>query len=118
MSRHARHVRCICSRDGGLMRTPVARVPSTHASAPERPTILVVDDDDDLRAAVAEAIGDDLVVLEASHGVEALALMQDRHPDVVVLDLVMPVMDGWQVRVKQRGNPLIADIPIIAMSAI
>ena len=66
------------------------------AADPHRPTVLVVDDDRVLR----EIIGTNLElggfdVLSAPDGPTALALLDDRLPDVVVLDVVMPIMDGY-----------------------
>jgi two-component system, cell cycle sensor histidine kinase and response regulator CckA len=80
--------------------------------------ILVVEDDPDLRESLAdvlEAKGHD--VTTAVDGREALDTMRRVRPDVVILDLMMPVMDGWAFRVEQRRDPLLADTPIVALSA-
>ncbi|HEX2029576.1 MAG TPA: response regulator transcription factor [Nitriliruptorales bacterium] len=64
-----------------------------------RVRVLLADDSDDFRALLRrrlQADGRFVVVGEASNGQEAVALAEDRHPDVVVLDLAMPVMDGLE----------------------
>jgi len=57
-------------------------------------------------------------IYRASSGVRALALMRERRPDVVLLDLVMPEMDGFTVLEEQRKDETIRDIPVIAISAL
>ena len=61
-------------------------------------TILVVDDDDAIRLVLRiELVAEGHEVVEAGDGREALARLDEWHPDVVLLDLMMPVMDGWEV---------------------
>ncbi len=87
------------------------------APAPRR-RILLVEDDRELREALAEALEDlGHQVVGAEDGGEALKRMRAVHPDVVVLDLMMPGMDGWQFRIEQKRDPSIADTPVVAMSA-
>ena len=60
------------------------------------PQILVVEDDDAIRGLVSEVLRDDgYDVREATNGVEALDRLREERPDLIVLDLMMPVMDGW-----------------------
>ena len=84
----------------------------------DRHTVLVVDDDPGVRAAVSLYLkfqGYDIV--EACHGEEALAhLRAGCGARAIVLDLRMPVMDGWSFRRAQREDPAIADIPVIVLS--
>ena len=83
-----------------------------------RCAVLVVDDDQGVREMLAEVLElEGLDVKTAADGAQALALMERWHPHVIVLDLNMPVMDGWAFRQAQRGRPIIADIPIIVFSA-
>jgi signal transduction histidine kinase len=80
--------------------------------------VLLVEDDADLREAMADAlITYGLDVTAVDDGREGLRLMRLVHPDVVVLDLMMPVMDGWQFRIEQRRDPAIADTPVVVLSA-
>jgi CheY-like chemotaxis protein len=89
-------------------------------AAPQRPRgqILLVDDDHAIAAALAAVLDEGYAVRAARDGNEALAcLRQGASPDLIILDLMMPVIDGWQFRTIQRGDPRLADIPVLAMSA-
>lgn len=87
-------------------------------SHPRRRRILLAEDDADLREALADALrGGGHHVTAVENGREALRRMREEHPDVLVLDLMMPVLDGWQVRVEQRRDPSIASTPVVAISA-
>ena len=81
--------------------------------------LLLVEDDVNIRSALAEMLGDEgFTVATADNGRDALdQLRGGAPPDVIVLDLMMPVMDGWEFRVAQRADPLLAGIPLLAMSA-
>jgi two-component system, chemotaxis family, chemotaxis protein CheY len=82
--------------------------------------LLLVDDDDDVReelAAIFEARG--FHTISASNGAEALriAAEQGLKPDVIVLDLLMPVMDGQEFLERQPHAGLLADVPVIVLTA-
>jgi len=81
--------------------------------------LLVVEDDDMIREALTDLLRDEgAVVTPAENGREALQQLRSAHvADVILLDLMMPVMDGWEFRVEQRADPQLAPIPLIAMSA-
>ena len=80
--------------------------------------VLVVDDDRAIRGFVAEALMDEgYEVKTAGDGREALAVSRDWHPDLIVLDLMMPVMDGWTFRARQRQVDALADVPVVVTSA-
>ena len=79
--------------------------------------ILVVDDEPDLRfllRRVFEAGGHE--VLEAGNGADALASVRRSPPDLVVTDVMMPVMDGVELIRRLRGDPTVRTIPIVAVS--
>jgi CheY-like chemotaxis protein len=82
-------------------------------------TILLVEDDFDVREAMVDALGEaGYRVLAARDGREALERLDEGpRPDLILLDLMMPRMDGYQFRVEQRGDPRHADIPVILVSA-
>jgi two-component system response regulator MprA len=82
--------------------------------------ILVVDDDDHIRSMVVELLEDEgYTVQSAVDGLEALDRLraQPQHPCVILLDLMMPRMDGWAFRQAQRQDPALAPIPVVTMSA-
>ena len=79
-----------------------------------------MEDDPDWREALAAILEDaSYQVLCAANGAEALRLLEQHagRCDVILLDLMMPVMNGWDFRSNQLRNPLLADIPVLLMSA-
>jgi signal transduction histidine kinase len=82
-------------------------------------TLLVVEDDADIREALDGLLSmEGFQVSGCSNGREALDwLRASPKPDLIVLDLMMPVMDGWQFRVAQKEDPELAKIPVLALSA-
>ena len=88
----------------------------THAS---RPRVLIVEDDPDLRGLMAQLLtnaGFDTDV--AINGQDALDHALDNPPSVIVLDMMMPVMDGWAFRAHQRYCVTLAAIPVVILSAV
>ena len=82
------------------------------------PEILVVEDDEAIRGLVSEVLRDDgYDVTEAANGAEALAYVNHHKPDLIVLDLMMPVMDGWAFVERCRRHARCADVPIVVTSA-
>ena len=80
--------------------------------------ILVVDDDDDFREALSEVLtGAGYPVQQAENGEVALARAAEEVPGIVLLDLKMPVLDGWGVMERMRGDAKSAGIPILILSA-
>jgi CheY-like chemotaxis protein len=81
--------------------------------------ILVVDDDPDIRDSLKEVLEDEGYTVNCvANGREALEyLHRSPRPCVILLDLMMPVMDGWQFRREQKLDPRIADIPLIVITA-
>ncbi len=80
--------------------------------------ILLVEDDPALRATLAEALQESgYDVACATDGQDALAQLGSRPaPSVILLDLAMPVMDGWSFRAAQRNDPRLAAIPTVVLS--
>ena len=92
-----------------------------HHNPPSAPrTILVVDDDLDIREALGAVLeGAGYRVLLATNGEHALAMLGSgqARPDLVLLDLMMPVMDGWQFRSRQLQDSRLREIPVVIISA-
>ncbi len=84
-----------------------------------RTTVMVIDDDDQLRKAMADLLEErGYIVDSCAGGQEALGrLRAGALPDVILLDLRMPHMDGWEFRIEQRRDPNWASIPVVALSA-
>jgi len=79
----------------------------------------VVDDESDIRQAVAEILVEEgYQVAGASDGEEALAQVRSFHPQVVLLDLMMPGMSGWEFLRAQQRDPELRGIPVIVLSAL
>jgi CheY-like chemotaxis protein len=88
------------------------------APSATRTPVLVVDDDADFAFAVCEVLQDEGYAVEsAANGREALdRLLRGPLPDLVVADLRMPVMDGWQLAGEMKGRPELAEIPVVVVS--
>jgi signal transduction histidine kinase len=80
--------------------------------------VLVVDDDPDSRRVAAQFLSDAHVhVRESADGESALVEMRRRSPDVVVLDLMMPVLDGFGVLATMRADPVLSSVPVVVLTA-
>jgi two-component system response regulator ResD len=87
---------------------------------PERPIILVVDDDREIRHAIIDFLDDEgFEGIGACNGEEALEILSDltREPILILLDMMMPGMDGWTFCKVRQGVLMLKDIPVVAMSA-
>jgi CheY-like chemotaxis protein len=81
-------------------------------SSPNR--VLIVDDDDDVRETLEIILTDEgLEVMTAANGREALQVLRTRRPDVVLLDLLMPEMDGWQTIDALRAEGLRGEVRVV-----
>ena len=88
------------------------------SSGSSRPTVLVVDDDPDLRMLAGMQLGDGFDVIQASDGEECVQKATAEQPDVILLDMMMPGMNGSEVLTALSSDPLTADIPVIFLSAL
>ncbi len=85
-----------------------------------RKTVLLVEDDDDERDALAALLEqEDYRVLQAPNGAEALKLLESEPGlcQLILLDLMMPIMNGWDFRKVQKRKSALANIPVVLMSA-
>jgi CheY-like chemotaxis protein len=82
-------------------------------------TVLVVEDDDDLREVVAQTLErNGFRVLTARDGQDALDRLEREHaPCLILLDLMMPRMSGWEFRRRQLADPRLAELPVVVMTA-
>lgn len=84
----------------------------------ERPLVLVVDDDEDLRALAQIQLGQGYDVLQAEDGEQCIELAVEHTPDVILLDIMMPGMTGAEVLTALSSRDETADIPVIFLSAL
>ena len=89
----------------------------SQTQADER-VILVIEDDPDVRSMITILLGlEGYRVSAAENGREALDVLHGgMHPDLILVDLMMPVMNGWQFRAEQTRDPSIASIPAVVIS--
>ena len=94
--------------------------PRSRLMGDEKKTILIADDDLEVLALVAHQLKAalDVEVLEASDGEEALEVAREHRPDLVVLDVMMPAMSGWEVCRAIRDDADIAETGIIMLTGI
>jgi CheY-like chemotaxis protein len=81
--------------------------------------LLIVEDEQALCDLLADVLeGEGYVVRKSGNGLDALHLIRERRPNLIFLDMMMPVMDGWQFLEELRANPKWADIPVVLMTAV
>ena len=82
--------------------------------------VLVIEDDEGLREMMAQLLTlEGFQTATVANGQEALAYLHaSSKPEVILLDLMMPVMDGWEFRRHQQADPALAGVPVIVLSAL
>ncbi|MFI5178084.1 MAG: response regulator [Vicinamibacterales bacterium] len=82
-----------------------------------RPRVLIVDDYPDAREMYSEYLElSGFEVIEAVNGMEALARAADSAPDIILMDLSLPVMDGWEATRRLKADARTASIPVVALT--
>ena len=82
--------------------------------------VLIVEDDEDLREMMAQILTlEGFETATAINGRDALEyLRRSDAPQLILLDLMMPVMDGWEFQRERRRDPILADVPVVVLSAL
>ena len=81
--------------------------------------LLIVDDDREIRETLRAVLEDEgFTVAVAANGAEAIAKLEERPPRLVLLDLMMPVVDGWEVLARMRADPQLAAVPVCICTAL
>jgi len=81
-------------------------------------TILIVEDNPDNRVLISDVLNTlDVTVLEATDGVEGVEMAAANLPDLVLMDLSLPLKDGWQATREIKANPKTQHIPVVALTA-
>lgn len=83
-----------------------------------RPLVLIVEDQSDLRQLyVQELTISGFDVIEAANGLDAIAHCSSQYPDVILMDLSLPVLDGWEATRRLKSDSRTAHIPVVALTA-
>lgn len=82
-----------------------------------RKKILVVDDTDWNRDLLVQLLEEDYEILQAVDGAEGVKVAEENKPDLILMDLGMPVMDGWEATRRIKANEVLKHIPIIAVTS-
>jgi two-component system, cell cycle response regulator DivK len=92
-------------------------LPFPAVNAPTEPLVLVVDDYDDAREMYAESLlVNGFRVAEAADGAQAVALAKTLAPDVILMDLSLPGIDGWEATRRLKADPCTRHIPVVALT--
>ena len=100
--------------DGDRSRGKVQQLVSENTN---RPTVLVIDDNTDIRQYERTLLQDEYIVLEAADGKEGLSVATKEVPDLVICDVMMPVMDGLEFTEQLKTNTATSHIPVIMLTA-
>ena len=100
--------------DGNRSRGKVQQLVSENTN---RPTVLVIDDNTDIRQYERTLLQDEYIVLEAADGKEGLSVAMKEVPDLVICDVMMPVMDGLEFTEQLKTNTATSHIPVIMLTA-
>ena len=102
-----------------MLPTDTPSAPSVSISPPRQQVVLVADDDPVMRLMMSAVLSEaGFRVLEAADGTEALALAMADRPDLLILDLVMPGIDGFEVCRRIRADATLAEVPILVLTGL
>ena len=88
-------------------------------STPRKSIVLIADDDPEILTMLSLRLAKKgYECVEAVDGVQTLRIARERHPDVVILDVMMPRKNGWEVARELRSDPQLAEIGIVMLTAI
>ena len=94
-----------------------SQTPNTEDIISHKPSILIVDDEQDMRVYLKKLFENDYVVLEAKDGKNGLVIAQQELPDIIISDIKMPEMDGIEFCRKIKSDAFTAHIPILMLTA-
>ena len=84
----------------------------------EKSVILIIDDDAESREALSELLAKEgYTAVCAENGRDALDYLSRSIPSLIILDLMMPIMSGWEFRERQRADPRLSSLPVVVTSA-
>ena len=100
-----------------LRQSKISMVRCREVGNMSKKTILVVDDTEWNRDLIVQLLEEDYTVLQAVDGEEAVRKTKEDKPDLILMDLGMPVMDGWEATRRIKANSEVKNIPIIAVTS-
>ena len=107
------HLTCQAVQDS------VWSMPAPTTTAPSKGTVLIADDDPEILTMLSIRLSKKgYKVLEAADGLQTLHMARSQRPDLVLLDVMMPGKNGWEVARELRGDAALADIGIVMLTAI
>ena len=83
----------------------------------QKKTILIVDDTEWNRELLVQLLEEDYTILQAVDGADGVRMTEENKPDLILMDLGMPVMDGWEATRKIKANGALKHIPVIAVTS-
>jgi len=84
----------------------------------DKKKILIADDEAGIRLTLGKVLDKDYVVLEATNGEEAVEIAKGQKPDLILMDLIMPKMDGYAACSQIKADPATKGIPVVILTAI
>lgn len=106
---------------GSVETEPVEDIPDhievSFDSFPRKPQVLIVEDNDEMRFYLKEILGEDVSIWEAGHGREGLKWLKTHKPDLIISDVMMPEMDGYEFLSQLKGSPAYRGIPVVMLTA-
>jgi signal transduction histidine kinase/CheY-like chemotaxis protein len=110
---------CFTATLPAMLDTPSAAAAAPAAAAQGSRTVLVIDDDPTVHDLMCRFLdGQGFRVVGATNGPDGLRLARELRPDAITLDVIMPGMDGWAVLTALKGDPELADVPVIMLSMV
>jgi len=102
-----------------VVATPSHKLTKSPFPTEEKPKVLLIDDDQEIRKIIGEVLAiSGYETIQAASGQQGLDLAKKTRPDVILLDVMMPGMDGWTVLTKLQNDSTLTDIPVIMLSAV
>lgn len=96
---------------------PQVQSSATDGSSDNRPQVLIVDDSDDIRTYISSLLSDRYAIISAADGSEGLRMAVEHVPDLIVSDVMMPVMDGLEMCRRVKGETATSHIPVLMLTA-
>jgi CheY-like chemotaxis protein len=84
----------------------------------DKKSVLIVDDEPSVRLLISSMLSENYAVIQASNGEEALGVAREHKPNLILMDIMMPKVDGYMACYKIKSDPKLKEIPVIMLSGI